>query len=381
MLVVGDDCNSMYCVVISFLNAIKDVYLSICKFVHQEVLAQFRGPLEAFNRGGRAACQIEKVISTAAFKKRIGRMKVDYHHILTLLGIWRVFNVNFRSQNIRFPLPPCSRFLPMQHSFWNSTKGGSDTSSYLMWLCQASVGNSKMSAQLLPFARTLQLFAIVDYRSFHALTAKASLDYPLLTHYRNAATTRQSFQTCQQRMSAWMIREEADNISKSVSNFTPRQDIPDTPGRRTTRANALTHSQPWSRQVKTGGTPGKGKTKNPRKIDDDVRSFHARLDACCGIPLQRLHKDLKRANQGRCFVCGLYTTFFCGGCRLNFCFTHNRHNELETLEEQGKLGGGVDLMTPVLKMKVMHPNTGVVTSRSVDDPAIISSTASKLVRS
>ena len=76
--------------------------------------------------------------------------------------------------------------------------------------------------------------------------------------------------------------------------------------------------------------------------------------------MQRLHKDLKRANQGQCFVCGLYTTF-CGGCRLNFCFTPNRHDELETLVEQGKLGGGVDLLMPVLKMKVMHPDTGVVT--------------------
>jgi len=73
-----------------------------------------------------------------------------------------------------YPVPSCDMVLPLVHSMWNSSKGGSDTATRLAWKCLAVVPIK--TPQTVMIARLLMLYAVVLHRSNQAITGTKKPD-------------------------------------------------------------------------------------------------------------------------------------------------------------------------------------------------------------
>ena len=251
---------------------------------------------------------------------------------MTNYDLWRGLNIHHRQNGIKFPIPPCARIIPMQHSYWNSTKGGSDHTTYLLSQCKVKVGKTKFGAQLVPFTRTIQLFGVLCHRFAQMLTSRDDLDYPSLYHYRNAASARRPFHKTCEDLSAFLCRMVAPTSVPRTLQSPP----PPLPKRRITRAISRFFTPTWARYNKTGATPGKKglrkKDKNKPLVGREEHENRARR--CPGIPMKRLDpKTQTKAIQKRCTLCGLKTTWFCMGCKRNLCMGEDRHERLIQMVE------------------------------------------------
>ena len=71
--------------------------------------------------------------------KRRESLKITEHAFQCYLGLWRALNVN-PPTDIYFPLPPLARIIPLTVAVWNSLKGGGDTLTKLVDICQERIG-------------------------------------------------------------------------------------------------------------------------------------------------------------------------------------------------------------------------------------------------
>ena len=71
--------------------------------------------------------------------KRKKKNIVDLHSFMTNFKLWRCLNVKV-TKGIRFLLPPMTMIIPFLNTFWNVTKGLSDTMTRLLDTCKENLG-------------------------------------------------------------------------------------------------------------------------------------------------------------------------------------------------------------------------------------------------
>jgi len=114
-------------------------------------------------------------------------------HILAgFFGLWRATNRLDKPPTICLPIPKTARIVPFNVAAWNTLKGGSDTITKLIELCQEKIGvrteNNVASAHLLLY------FGVVFHRLYQIVSSSENFDdYGTIYHWCNAASHQSTF--------------------------------------------------------------------------------------------------------------------------------------------------------------------------------------------
>lgn len=244
--------------------------------------------------------------------KKRKRIKVDRHSFFTNYKLWRCLNVSV-SAGIKFPLPPMSMIVPFVNSFWNSTKGPSDTMTKLMDSCEENLGIR--APQAVAVARFLNIQAVAFHRINQVMTARDMSIYSSLKSFRNAANSRFSLKRSM-GIIIQLLKEEVDKETppSTVMNQEQQLACPSTPKRGVkTRSAVSVAPVVWHRHTKTGCTPGKGRPK--KSNNESGVSNQSRSATCIGLV------PLLSEKRMRCRLCGSHTHFFCSWCKRPLCMT------------------------------------------------------------
>jgi hypothetical protein len=258
--------------------------------------------------------KIEKIIQSKEMKK----LGMSYHSFLTDFYIWRQLRMH---KVLQLPIPPCNRILPYNHSVWNNLKGASDTATKLMWNCQIKFASGGRS-QLVASSKFFQLYSILLHREYQVATAKADLNfYASLHHFRNTKNRNHPFHKTVDSLSVWLIKQAdaavaelaAAAAASTITTLTINTNhLVHTPPR-VARSNPRSSFQEVRNYTTiTGGTPGKGRAKNPTNKTSAWEEDQHRLRNCKGV----LYYTTTR---NRCCICGGNTNMVCIGCKRWYC--------------------------------------------------------------
>lgn len=158
---------------------------------------------------------------------------LDYESFVHWTELWRSVRLTWPS-----PLPPVKQVLPFLLALWNASKGGSDTISKLIWLCDYDPPNQHIQAHAI--ARLLLLTFTQIHRMNHLATAKTDLMFhSTLLSFRQAANKRSSFhQTLivASRSNALSLAGSAVIVDVDVDE--EKQEYDESSTQRTTRSQA-----------------------------------------------------------------------------------------------------------------------------------------------
>ena len=142
------------------------------------------------------------------------------------------------------PFPSFLRFIPSVYAFWNSVKGGSDTTTKLMDDCIIRVPKAHLNTETVAITRIISLLFVEIHRLNQVFTAKEDVDeYPSLAHYRKAASKRSTFHVSlllcdqlfkneyQRRKDEIAGNNNTQHVQQSSTISTPTRDINTRPTR------------------------------------------------------------------------------------------------------------------------------------------------------
>ena len=108
----------------------------------------------------------------------------------TLYSAFKLWLAMFSNTSI-LPLPSLKRVIPQYHAKWNATKSGSDTTTKLM--DNLSIRQPHVNLETAAVCRLLHLGFVFIHRINAIFTANGDLNYPTITHFRNAASHRSTY--------------------------------------------------------------------------------------------------------------------------------------------------------------------------------------------
>ena len=306
LLIVGTNKAILYAVRVKFSIQLLDAFEKIIEAFYEKWFHIFYEP----NFKKFPFEKIEEALNKRNENKKKKNV-VDVHSFRTNYILWRALNVDVPT-SIRFPLPPIAMIIPFINSFWNSTKGPSDTMTKLLDNCEENLGIR--SPQCIAVARLLNLEAIAFHRCNQIITGKDPSFYPSIARYRNSANRRLSFQKSIAIL-IHMMQDELQTLNRNISTIppAPRTPPPQAPStRNSSRAQPVT----WNMQVKTGCTPGRGRSAHGNNASHMVDQ--ARSETCIGlVPI------LKKTTL-KCRLCSSPTFFVCSWCKRPLCLTAGR---------------------------------------------------------
>jgi hypothetical protein len=213
---------------------------------------------------------------------------------------------------------------------WNNLKGASDTATKLMWNCQIKFASSGRS-QVVATAKFFQLYSILLHREYQVATAKPNLNfYASLYHFRNTRNKNYPFHKTLDTLSVWFIKNADDAAAAAVvaaaaatapvittlTINTIDGPLVHTPPR-VARSNPRSSFQEIRNYTTlTGGTPGKGRARDPTNKTSAWEEDQDRLKHCNGI----LFFTQQR---GKCCICGGNTNMVCIGCKRCYCIKNH----------------------------------------------------------
>lgn len=297
-------------------------YEHILHWLYEELLEQFWVP-------GKDVPEVSPLLSKLFKDPKVKHANLSDHSFRVFLGLFRALNVA-NSSNLRHPLPPIARIVPLVVAYWNALKGGGDTITKLLDDCQERIG--KRTDVTVTCARLLLQLGIHCHRLFQIVTnTKPAEEFDTLNHFRNAASKRftfkKSLETVQDKLlqNANTAVKKAFGLGRIYDEAVERSDEEDTEdedesapevgmkGRRKSSRKATPVMEMTS--VADGGlTPGKGCS-----IDNPSDEFKRRCDDCLGFfPSNKYKKGV--AERRRCHFCQRKgTTFYCYSCRRPLC--------------------------------------------------------------
>ena len=177
LILIGNNQKLMRGVFVTYSNQIKAAYRQVLQDLHARGLEWAYGDPKQLPKE-----QIKHVLRSREMKG----MKLDWHSFQTAFFIWRKLQIeSLADGSVKVLLPPCSWILPYSHSFWNSTKGVSDTTTKLLWNYQILMPDPCLNT--LVVGHFLQLFTVTLHRMFQIATANEDLSrYCSLYHFRNS---------------------------------------------------------------------------------------------------------------------------------------------------------------------------------------------------
>jgi len=218
------------------------------------------------------------------------------------------------------PIPRLARIIPFIMSMWNAEKGVSDTISKFIWMnihdppCDTVQGHA--------ISRMFLILAVMIHRLSHFFTSKEDLnEYPSLSHFRNAASHRSTF------------NETIKSIVLGVKNsFRPLAIPPPTvatriEGARTRRGDTTTTKVEWG-ALPTWATPKKNLRrfydKDPSELSTpSALAIHDRINHCTGNIVHRVNVQTKSpkgpGGRGTCVICGKLSNTWCMNCHRWLC--------------------------------------------------------------
>ena len=227
------------------------------------------------------------------------------------------------------PFPSFRRLIPGIYAYWNSVKGGSDTTTKLMDDCILCVPKSHLNTETASQTRLIMLLFVLYHRLNQAFTSDDNYSYPSLRHYRAAASARCTFHTS--LLTCATIFKEAiplpdDENEPPVSS--PRPNHLGNERRRNPSRRRIDGALP---KATTFGASLSMKT--PKKMNQMIGSGTAAPEIedmirnCTGIPMKS-HPKVPH----KCCVCKSKTTWYCVGCKRWFCMERR-----DTKENKKKL--------------------------------------------
>ena len=336
--VVGSNTKVMAIYRIFFPASLVHAYEKICN-------GFFKQDLQPFYKPGEVVPEPPQEWMDAFETAKLRKLKMDVASFKYFLGIWRVLNINLEGDTpgmqdtYPFPLPPCIRIIPYVISFWNVMKGGVDTITHLLDLCQERVGIRTVNN--MACARMLLYFGITFHRIHQWCGAKKDLKfYPSLSHARNANNNRATFADSLLKLSRMFLsqasRARAESSSRGIDGVGAEtldldsilgvgdvEESSDTSRRRSSRRAVSSTPNPIKMEVAGFKT---NKTPVERHGQNHDQSFQDRCGLCIGVYLGQLAPDPddKTIKEDRirrkCFICDTRTDYFCFGCRRMLCF-------------------------------------------------------------
>ena len=131
--------------------------------------------------------------------------KFDINDFMTSLHIWRQL-LPGRSYSPKFPVPNCWGLLPLEHSLWNSCKGGSDTITRFMANCKPSL--PIRTPQTVIVSRYLMLRAVLFHRLLQSTTMRKKVDVysDTIKNVRDRNNQRYSFEKSLEVLAEGLLR-------------------------------------------------------------------------------------------------------------------------------------------------------------------------------
>ena len=225
-------------------------------------------------------------------------------------------NLYVALSNLPRPFPSYHRLIPAIYAFWNSVKGGSDTTTMLMDASNVKIPTPYVNTETVTVTHLTMLLLVVIHRLFQVTSSKKDLTiYKSLRRYRKDSNERFSFQKSIMRIHTVFKRE----LNKLVN---PRGTTPVSPSSpssphpclalRDIRQRFNGVSQEHIRFGTTLSAP------TPKKISKKVSRGEADLEVaamvknCTGMPT----KLGEKSHQRRCDICKRPgTKWFCVGKR------------------------------------------------------------------
>jgi len=308
VLLIGDNTKLFYGVITEFDQQLFEAYDRIILFLCKNYLDQFYGGEE----GLPSRSKVEAILAADAFKMK----KLDYDSYKTNLLIWRCVNIS-PGQAIKFPLPPCSRILPIQHAFWNILKPVSDTFTKNADHCKASLG--VLTPQSKAFACMLMHYFNGYYRSIQIVSSKDDLkSYTTLGHFRDAAKHRVIFHGALLDLKCQLFMPKASKSSTLLPS----------PLSRATQGSSLVKGVKLAFEC-VGIMPGKGRSRKLKYPTVEDAAFQQQCRECVGLTLVAVNKTDDRgrplsddkfdAKRMKCAVCGQHTHYLCTWYKRYLC--------------------------------------------------------------
>ena len=301
LFIIGNNEKLLFGAEVSFSPELLSAYSRLVNYIYTEHFEFFyANTLNDFPEE-----KVEKALKLRNEKKKKNG-SIDMHSFWTNYRLWRALNVNVDDSLIKFPLPPCSRLIPIQHSWWNATKGPSDTTTKLMDNCEEHLGIR--SPHTIATARMLGIGGVAFHRLHQILgTKRESSAYGGVDIFRRAANKRSPFWQslvvlCQ------FFNAEVEKLSETTLNIA-------TPMVRRRPTRSTSHVQPvdWITKKISGITPGKKIGRPAKRAKTDVTAHEIRQKNCIGIVL------VVRTSIGRCVMCKKKTQYYCTGCKNYLC--------------------------------------------------------------
>ncbi|OEU09246.1 hypothetical protein FRACYDRAFT_248581 [Fragilariopsis cylindrus CCMP1102] len=315
LFLVGNKTKVMFGVFVTYSDNLIASYRALLEDLFDRALKPF---YEADQHLQLPKEKIERILQAKEMKK----LNMTYHSFQTDYYVWRQLRIK---KALQLPIPPCNRILPYNHSVWNNLKGASDTATKLMWNCQIKFASSGRS-QVVAFAKFLQLYSILLHREYQIATAKTDLNfYASLHHFRNTRNKNYPFHKTVDRISVWFIKNADDAVAAAAAAVPP---TPPTTALTVDTGGPLVRTPPRVQRFSnprgspfqeirnyttiTGGTPGKGRSKNPTNKTAAYDEDHQRLNTCEG--------DLYWTKQiKKCSICDTNSNYVCLGCKRWYC--------------------------------------------------------------
>ena len=223
------------------------------------------------------------------------------------------FNVWVALMRLPLPFPSFHRLISAVYAYWNTSKGGSDTSTFLMDGQITQIPKPFVNAETVSMCRLYMLVYVLVHRCLQVSTADENLCYDSLLHYRNAANARYSFhRTLIECLSVFEVSLE-DHIP-SAGN------VPSTPTRNSTdrmrpirqTIDGLVQTRINFEPVLASGTPQTQRQFRGSHASREVRNM---ITECHGIPV----KGYPAKSNNKCHHCGEKTSWYCIGCKRWLC--------------------------------------------------------------
>jgi hypothetical protein len=164
LLVGKSDGVLLYGVVVDFDDQLLENYSRILEYLYENGLQQFyqddisKLPVKL----------IEEIILGDDKLKQKYQMEDFYTSFLTCRAL-----IPSKSK-AKFPIPPCDKGIPFEHSLWNGSKGGSDTTTRFTYNCQVVL--PIRTPQTTVSARLMMLYFVLYHRGCQSVTGRKEPD-------------------------------------------------------------------------------------------------------------------------------------------------------------------------------------------------------------
>ena len=216
------------------------------------------------------------------------------------------------------PFPSFHRFIPAIYAFWNTVKGGSDTTTMLMDASNVKIPKKYVNTETVAVNRLTMLLLVVIHRLFQITSSNKDLAvYKSLHRYREAANQRFSFDGSIMKMHS-IFRRELEKLTnpRTSINQSPSSNPRSRPALRDIRQK---YNGVFQEHISFGTTLS---APTPKKISKKVArgeadpEVEAMVRNCTGMPTKLGEKGSAR----RCDLCKFPgTKWFCVGCKRWFC--------------------------------------------------------------